>query len=119
MRVSSLLCVILATGCDATSRVATQPPAVEIVQPVCENPAPLLGQFDPEAPRYIVVYRDSVDPETETTRLSIKYRFQPRFVYTHALGGFSAELTPPVVAAVRCETTVDYVEFVQRITVGG
>jgi membrane protein implicated in regulation of membrane protease activity len=28
-------------------------------------------------------------------------------VYTHALGGFSAELTPSVVAAVRCEATVD------------
>ena len=119
MRVSSLLCVVLLISCDATSRIAPLPPTVEIVQPLCENPARLLGQFDPQAPRYIVVYRDGVDAGAETDRLAIKYGFQPRFVYTHALGGFSAELTPSVVAALRCEATVDYMEFVQRITIDG
>ena len=119
MRVSSLLCVVLLISCDATSRVAPLPPTVDIVQPLCENPAPLLGQFDPQAPRYIVVYRAGVDAGAETDRLATKYGFQPRFVYTHALGGFSAELAPSVVAAVRCEATVDYMEFVQRFTIDG
>jgi hypothetical protein len=32
-------------------------------------------------------------------------------VYTAALQGFSAELTREVVAAVRCEPTVHYIEY--------
>src|SRR5262249_23626446 len=102
-----------------TSAVTPPPPTVEIVKPPCLSPAPLLGQFDPAVPRYIAVYRDGVDPGAETDRLATKFGFQPRFVYTHALAGFSAELSPPVVASVRCEARVDYVEFDQRITIDG
>ena len=114
-----LLLPVLLVACDSTSAVAPVPPTVEIVRPPCANPAPLLGQFDPQAPRYIVVYRDGVDAGVETDRLAMKYEFQPNFVYTHALGGFSAELTPPVVADLRCEGTVNYMEFDQRVTIDG
>jgi len=114
-----LLLPVLLVACDSTSAVAPVPLTVEIVRPPCEHPAALLGEFDPQAPRYIVVYRDSVDAEAETARLAAKYEFQPRFVYTHVPGGFSAELTPPVVADVRCEAKVDNMEFDQRITIEG
>ncbi len=114
-----LLLLVLLVACDSTSAVAPVLPTVEIVRPPCEHPAALLGQFDPQAPGYIVVYRDGVDAKAETDRLATKYEFQPRFVYIHVLGGFSADLTPPVVADVRCEATVDYMEFNQRFTLDG
>jgi hypothetical protein len=118
MRPLGLLSLVLVLGCDRTSVIEPVPPTVQIVTPPCEGPAPLLGQFDPQVPAYIVVYRDGTDAELETGRLSVKYGFQPRFVYTHALTGFSAELTAQVVAEMRCETAVDYVQFVQRVSIG-
>jgi hypothetical protein len=39
-------------------------------------------------------------------------------VYQFALRGFSAELPPPVVAAVRCEESVRYVEHDGIATAG-
>lgn len=40
--------------------------------------------------------------ELETARLSAAHGFQPRHVGTAALEGFSGELTPQVVATLRC-----------------
>lgn len=76
----------------------------------CADPAPLLGQFDPTAPGFIVVYRDGVDAAAETSRLAGKYDFTPTSVYTSALHGFAARLPSAAVAGVRCERSVAYVE---------
>ena len=119
MRLTGLHFLVFLVACDANRAIAPVPPTVEIVQPPCESPAALLGEFDPAAPGYIVVYREGVDAAGETDRLAMKYGFQPRFVYTHVLGGFSAELTPQTVAAVRCEATVDYVQFAHRMRLDG
>jgi hypothetical protein len=81
------------------------------LQPPCVLPAPLVGEFDPQAPHFIVIYRDGVDSQKETDRLAQLYGFEPRFVYQYAIQGFSAELEPSVLASVRCEVTVDYVAY--------
>ena len=76
----------------------------------CVQPAPFLGREDPAAPGVIVVYREGVDVVIETNRLASKYAFTPAYVYTAALHGFAATLTPEAVAGVRCEPSVASVE---------
>ncbi|MBI4595991.1 MAG: beta-propeller domain-containing protein [Candidatus Tectomicrobia bacterium] len=80
------------------------------LQPACEDPAPLVGQPDPRAPSYIVGFHSTVDGEAETARLAAKYGFQPRSVFT-SIGGFGAELSREVVAELRCEPAVAYIEY--------
>ena len=110
MKPLSLLCFTVVFGCNRPAPIA--PPAtVEIVPPPCATPAPLLGEFDPRTSGYIVVLDDGIEPGPETSRLAAKYSFEPEHVYTHVLGGFSAQLTPTVVADLRCEITVDHVSF--------
>jgi hypothetical protein len=103
-----LLALFLSVGCDNDSSPASPN---EPIQPACANPVPLSGKYDPRAPGYIVVYHADVNAAQETTRLAALYAFTPRSVWTSALQGFAADLTPEVVAAVRCEATVDYVEY--------
>jgi hypothetical protein len=81
-----------------------------LVPPACSDPAPLLGKFDPRAPGYIVVYNDGVDARLETARLAAAYGFVPTHVFEFAIRGFGAELTPEVVAGLRCEATIHIVE---------
>jgi hypothetical protein len=98
--VSSLL--FLSLSCQNSTGLGTQLS--------CLQPAPLFGQANPAAPGYIVVFRSAVDPVAETARLAARYGFTPTHVYTAALLGFSADLTSPTVARVRCEPSVSYVE---------
>lgn len=106
---------VLSVGCQ---QGITSPDApFALLQPSCLNPAPVLGQFDARAPGFIVVFDSGVDASAEAARLAGLYRFTPRYVYTSALQGFSAELTPATLAAIRCETSVDYAAFDTRVTV--
>jgi hypothetical protein len=83
-----------------------------VLSPPCDNAAPLLGTWNPAAPRYIVVFHDTVDVRTEVDRLVSRYGFQPRHVYEHVLGGFSAPLSPLTLADIRCEPSIRYVKHV-------
>jgi hypothetical protein len=105
---------VFTIGCQEAT--APQSPTFELLQPSCSSPAPVLGQFDPDAPGFIVVFEHGVDAAQETPRLASQYRFTPRFIYTHALQGFSAQFTPSALAAVRCESSVDYAQFNARMT---
>ena len=96
----------LGTGC----REMAGPPAL-----ACAQPAPLSGTYDPTAPGYIVQYQSAVEPISETSRLAAKYDFTPAHVYTAALHGFAATLTPDAVAGVRCEPSVASLEYNQVI----
>jgi hypothetical protein len=60
-----------------------------------------------------VVFRASIDAERETAHLAAAYGFQPRYVWTAALEGFSADLSREVVAELRCVSTVDFIEHNQ------
>jgi hypothetical protein len=79
--------------------------------PQCVVPVPLLGQANSAAPGFIVVFHDQVDAQAETQRLASRYGFTPTHVYTAALTGFSAQLSPALVEQLRCEASVSYVEF--------
>jgi hypothetical protein len=83
-----------------------------VLSPPCDSPAPLTGIWSADAPRYIVVFRDTIDVTTEVDRLAARYDFQPLHVYEHVLGGFSAALTPQALANLRCEPSVSYVRHV-------
>jgi hypothetical protein len=108
MRIASLLTFsVIVAGC---SESAFAPEAI-VLSPQCEAPAPLQGRFDPRAPQFIVVFDQGIESSEETPRLAERYGFTPRFVYTHALEGFSAVLEPEMVAGIRCEPSVKYVEY--------
>ena len=85
----------------------------------CLQPAPLLGEANPMAPGYIVVYHPGVDPVAETSRLAARYGFTPTHVYAAALLGFSASLTPTSVGELRCEPNVSYMEHDGVVTIAG
>ena len=105
---------VLSFGCQEG---ITSPDApFQLLQPSCLSPAPVLGQFDRRAPGFIVVFDSGVDTSAEAQRLGGLYGFTPRHVFAHALQGFSAELTPATLAAIRCETSVNYASFNARVT---
>ena len=111
---SAVVALLLALGCQEPAT-----PVLQLVPPPCVRPAPLLGEADARAPGYIVAFEDGVDARQEANRLAARYHFAPTDVYEFALSGFSAELTPSVVAAVRCEVSVRYVEHNARVTIHG
>lgn len=94
-------------------------PNFALIAPPCADPAPLEGQSDARAPGYIVVFEANVEARPETNRLAAVYGFTPRYIYEFALQGFSADLTPDVVAAVRCETTVQSVGHDGFVSIDG
>jgi hypothetical protein len=105
---------VLSVGCQEGITSPDAPFA--LLQPSCLSPAPVSGEFDPRAPGFIVVFDSGVDASVETPRLAGLYEFTPRHVFTHALQGFSAELTPATLAAIRCETSVNYASFDAPVT---
>jgi hypothetical protein len=80
-----------------------------VVPPPCPHPAPLLGEYDSRAPGYIVAFVAGVDGAAETARLERRYDITATYVFL-SLDAFSAALHPTVVARLRCEPTVAYVE---------
>lgn len=105
------LLTLAITGCGELAGPRPRAPAQPA--PACAHPAPLAGTYDPAAPGYIVQYQAGVDPVSETSRLAAKYDFIPAHVYTAALHGFAATLTPDAVAGVRCEQSVASLEYNQ------
>ncbi len=85
----------------------------------CDDPAPLLGAPDPEAPGYIVTFHDGVDAQQETERLAALYGFRPRHVYRFTLRGFSAELSPESLESLRCEPAVKSVRYDSSVSIDG
>jgi hypothetical protein len=103
-----MMFVSVVVGCDGESAIAPDP---NVMRPPCAAPAPLGGEFDPRAPHFIVVFKEGIESSDETPRLAERHGFTPRYVYTHALEGFSAALEPAVLAAIRCEPSVAYVSY--------
>jgi hypothetical protein len=80
----------------------TEPPRAE--------PAPLLGAPDPRARGYIVVFVDGTDVDAVADDLAAEHGFRPTHVFRNALLGFSVELSPDALEAVRGHPAVKYVE---------
>jgi hypothetical protein len=104
--------LLIAAGCSAVE------PAVEatLLPTSCEDPLPIEGTFTPEAPGYIVMFRDGTDAAAETARLAGRYGFTPNFVY-EAVGGFAGLLEPEAVAGIRCEPSVMIIEHDGVVTI--
>ncbi len=111
-RIPALAAVVLLVACgDHVARIVEPPPAV-VVTPACTSPAPLLGKADLRIPdSYIVAFHSGTDALATTTALEQKYGFASRHVYSVAIQGFAATLSPEVVAGIRCEPAVDLVEY--------
>jgi hypothetical protein len=63
-----------------------------------------------------VVFHPTIDAELEAARLAAAYGFQPRYVWTAALEGFSADLSRQIVAELRCVPSVEFIEHDQVYT---
>jgi hypothetical protein len=72
---------------------------------LCENPAPVLGEYDPNAPAYMVLFNDGIDAETEANRLADLYGFQLKSVWS-SISGFVAEFSTVVLEHLRCEPSI-------------
>lgn len=74
----------------------------QVQTPQCTNPAPLIFR-DIVRPGWIITYKEGTDPKTVTPALMAKYGFTPTFT----LGVFvAANLTPEMIAGLRCEPVV-------------
>jgi hypothetical protein len=99
---AATLVSLIPTGC--TDKPSIQPVAQ------CDNPAPLRGQLDPRAPEYLITFHDSVNAAAETDRLARVYEITPAFVYT-SIPAFAASLSDEVREELRCEPSVQYVDY--------
>jgi len=113
--VLAIAVAILGMFLSACGNSPTEPRSASPTEPrtepaaACTAPAPLLGQFHPETPGYIVAFQDGVNAQEATQSLARKYGFTPRWIY-QVTPGFAADLTGEIVAQIRCEPTVQYVE---------
>lgn len=79
--------------------------------PFCDMPAPLHGQFDPDAPGYIVTFNQGVNIGEEVERLSAEYPIEVHAVYERVLRGFAASMSDETMQQLRCERSIAAVEY--------
>ena len=96
--------VLALSACGDDVAPAPDPPSG------CSNPAPLVGEYDPRAPGFLVMFHPGIDTQTETERLATEYYFEPRYVYS-TIPGFSAEFDESTLEAIRCEESVSRVQY--------
>ncbi|HEX7831536.1 MAG TPA: hypothetical protein VF787_17905 [Thermoanaerobaculia bacterium] len=99
-----------ATGdADLIHGASTDIPSNEVIAPGCAEPAPLaLSEFP--ASGFLVLFDDDADATVRAPQLAAKYGFELLNVWTDALEGFYADLTPQMIAGIRCEADVKLVE---------
>jgi len=77
----------------------------------CNNPVPLNGQYDPATPGYIFVFNNGTNVQTKVSRLDSIYDMQVKSIYESALLGFSADMSGDTREQLRCEASVQYIEY--------
>jgi hypothetical protein len=89
--------------------------APEILEPSCDNPAPLDGKFDSRVQGYIAMFvNDGIDAGATTGELARKYSFTPESIFG-SIKGFSVQaLTPQALAGLRCEPSIRGISFNQQ-----
>jgi hypothetical protein len=58
-----------------------------------------------------VIFKDGTSSGATAAALARKYDFKTKFVYTAGLPGFAADFSDEVLAALRCEAAVKYVQY--------
>lgn len=104
------IAVVFLVASACTDSPPTSSRNLSPVEADCANPAPLYGEFDPNAPDYDVVFHDGIDPIAETDRLAAVYGFTPTSVHTF-VPVFFAPLTDDVRDRLRCEPSVQLIEY--------
>jgi hypothetical protein len=84
-------------------------PSDEPLAAACASPARLHLNRERGWPGFIVVFKNGVDSRIATGGLAAKYGFEPLYVYT-VIPAFAAELPKEIIAALRCESIVEYIE---------
>lgn len=97
-----MLAAVLCASCAGAPRV---------VEPECEQPAPLEGSWDRRAPGYLIdLDRRIKTPPLAAAMLADEYGFTIDFQYSNGTI-FVEELPPETVAALRCASDVDRVTY--------
>lgn len=113
----ALLLLVTLQACNGGSSSPTEPPAQPRPgrpaepAPSCSNPAPLEGDYHPEVPGYIILFRDGVKAQDVAPSLARKYGFTASHIYETLPGFASLDMTAETVAQIRCEPTVVLVEY--------
>lgn len=83
------------------------------------TPVGAIQAADPTAAPYIIVFKDTVDPNGEAPGLAKAYGLQSGFIYRHALKGMSALVPAGRLVALQHDPRVAYVvqDFVRTIDV--
>jgi hypothetical protein len=89
------------------SRVVQHPDGV--VTPPCASPAPLFLSVEP-APGWLVEFKPGTDVDSTMTRLRATYPINVQVVWKNTILGFYGLMTPDVVAALRCDSAVSFIE---------
>jgi hypothetical protein len=104
------LCVLL---CSCASRG-------EIIDPPCDNPAPLEGQSDLRVKGFIVsVHEWKSYPGILAYELGRKYGFVPDSIWKRGAAFSVIEITPDALARLRCDPDVKNVSFIHRTWIAG
>lgn len=84
-------------------------PSDEPLAAACASPAPIHHRPARGESGFIVVFKDGVDSRIAAGGLAAKYGFEPINVYT-VIPAFFAQLPKEIIAALRCEPIVNYIE---------
>lgn len=95
------LTALVMVGCDSDVQGAAS----------CDMPAPLSGQFDPQAPGFIITFHEGVNVTEEVERLSAEYPMEVTGVYELVLRGFAAFMSEETMQQIRCEVSIARVEY--------
>jgi hypothetical protein len=94
-----------------TGRGRAAAPLGHRLAPPCASPAPLhSARPQDRAPGYIFVYRSGTDAAAVTAELAAKYGFSAKFVY-NIVPGFAAVVSEQALAAIRCDSRVESVDY--------
>lgn len=106
----SLTSLILLAGCGggSSTSLTPAPPRIELI-PACANPAPIVGVTDPRVRNYTILFRPLISGQAQARVLATKYSF--RTIGGASSNGFTAELDPAQVAALRCEPSIDQMAY--------
>jgi len=97
------LAVIVAAGCgDGDSDI--------MVEPLCDDPAPILNKPDPDAPGIFVKLVDEAAVNSEILRLISTYDFTPEEII-EITNTFFAFLDDWTIELLRCDDSVEWMEW--------